>query len=288
MAKKVCATKKKNFGNVNCDLLPGMLKGMIETPLDFSFTADEAEDPDFWQEALLATVKNRPVVWPDFITNETISTEAVYEDLPLGFIPVRDGNYRWRFGIKKNLCLHKKMFSRRTSSARVLMLDINAQALATIRTKDGKYQGLRVDQINTEKLLISDGSVSSKSPLVVALKDNTEIDQRGIMFDASFFGDLNLLTDVTIEIISIDEDEIKVSVFADCDGTLIEGLLTADFLPKDVDGVAQAKTVVETSPGFYTITATSSFVDGTLSLRSPDLLTVKAYEAEPVDLVIPS
>lgn len=275
---------KKNLGLSKCAKLPALPKSMITTPQDFKATAVEAIDPDFWQAAILAGKATRIYLWPDFVGFTDNSEAAVYETTPLAVMAVRDGRYNYKFDIKENLCLHKAMFTHRSISGRVFLFDVDNQLLGTTDA-DGNFMGFRVLLLNTEKLQLSNGTVSTKSPIVVVLADNLELDQNGALLDASFLNTVARLTDVTLTVVpgSISADSLKVTVEVSCDGTPVNGLVLADFVLTKADGTAQTTpptTCVE-DDGTYTISkvAGTAWVDGFIDLVSAATLTVPGYES---------
>ncbi len=279
---------KKNLGLSKCAKLPSMIRSMITTPQGFKVTAEQAVDPDFWQDALLDVKNLRIYLWPDFVGFTDNSEAAVYETTPLAVMAVRDGRYNFKFDIKENLCLHKAMFTHRAISGRVFFFDVDNQLLGTTDS-DGNFMGFRILLLNTEKLMISNGTVSTKSPVVVVLADNLELDQNGALLDASFINSLNRLTDVTLTIVSAAAAQIVVTVEVTCDGTPVNGLALADFALTETDGDVQAITAVTEDDGTYTLTKGSgAWVDGFLDLVGPAALTIEAYEsAGPVTVNIP-
>lgn len=281
-----CDVVKKALGLSSCNKLPNMPRTIITTPMNFKATPEEAADPEFWQDAILAGRANRIFLWPNFITFENISEEAIYEDTPLAYVAVRDGNYRFRFGIKESLCLHKAMFTHRATSGRAFILDIENQLIGT-QDADGNFYGFTIQLLNTEKLMFSDGSVSSKSPIVLALANNKELDQDGAMIDGSFVNTLNRLTDVTITVTSADDTDIVAKIEVSCDGTPLSGLILADFVLLDANGDPQNIDSITENDGVYTLTGTG-LESGTLSLDPPSSLSIQAYESNVATVTIGS
>lgn len=261
---------------------------MITTPLGFSATEEEAVDPDFWQAALLADSGVRIYPWPDFVNFTDQSEATVYENTPQAVMVVRDGRYNFKFDVKENLCLHKAMYTHRAISGRVFFFDDSNQLLGT-SDADGNFKGFSVMLLNTEKLTLSNGTVSTKSPIVVVLRDNLELDRNGALLDASFINDLARLTDVTITLVSQVAAKIVVAIAATCDGTPLNGLALADFVLTQTDGTPQVITAVAEDDGTYTLTKGSgSWVDGFLDLVAPADLTIEAYESTgPLTINIP-
>lgn len=278
---------KKNLGLSRCNALPALPKAMIWTPDDFFLTPTQAALAASWQTAMLTGINTRIFLFPPFVSFEALSTPAVYEETPLAYLAVRDGNYRFRFGIKQNLCLHKAMFSHRGNTGRVFLIDVENQILGT-EDADGNFRGLSLQLFNTEKLLISDGTVSTKSPVVVALADNTEIDANGALQAFPFFNTLERLTDVTLTIVgNPTANSLVFDAKQSCDSTPVSGLILADIIFTKADGVAQttpATSLVESVnvPGRYTLSkvAGTAWADGLLNLVAPSLLSIQAYESE--------
>jgi|SRR5688572_3155823 len=280
--------QKQNLGLSDCNEFPDLMNGGIETDSDFvipaaTLASGAAAVLAYLQAALLSTTA-RIYYWPPFASFENISEEAVYQDSPLRYRRVRDGNYRFRFGISENLCLHKAMYTHRRTNGRWFPTFQSGYLMGT-SLSNGDMAGFSIAMLNTEKLKFNDGSVASESPIVVALANNIELDKNGAMFDAStFISELYRIVDVNVTVVTItDAGDIDVLVATDCDETGVSGLLVADFTYLNAAGVAVTiSTAVESStvPGQYKLTQASDlFVDGTVNIRSAALLTVKAYES---------
>lgn len=283
-----CDVVKKNLGLSRCNKLPKLPNGMIETPGNFVIPAATiASGPaailTYLQSSLLAVEANRSYYWPPFDSYEDISEAAVYQDGPLSYRQVRDGNYRFRFGITQNMCLHKAMFTHRATSGRVILIDVENQLIGT-ELSNGDFAGLSIQMLNTEKLKFSDGSVATESPIVVALRNNKELDKNGAILDGTdIIGELYRIVDVELALVGDNTATLMtVDVSAICDGTAISGLVTADFLLVDNDDGAThaitSATESTTVPGRYAIVGVA-FEASTLTLKAPSVLSVKAYES---------
>ena len=284
-----CTTEdKKNLGLSDCNEFPGLQDGGIETNADFvipaaTLASGAAAVQAYLQAALLDTIDDRIFMWPPFASFEDISEAAVYQDTPLKYRKVRDGNYRFRFGISENLCLHKAMFTHRRTNGRWFIKDQNGYLTGT-KLSNGDMAGFTIAMLNTEKLKFNDGSVATESPIVIALANNIELDKNGLMFDASsFIGELYRIVDVYLTIVgSPSATTIVVDVKQVCDETPVSGLVVGDFTLTDNDnGASHAiSSAVEstTIPGRYTLSGVS-FEDSVLNLVAPSALSVKAYES---------
>lgn len=276
-----CNTAKKNIGLTNCNRLPAMLRGMITTPEDFKLTptnlASDSAAKTALQNAILNPLASRIFLWPFFVAYENISEEAVFEDNPLAYMHVRDGNYRFRFMAKESLYLHKNMYTHRANSGRAYLFDIENQLIGT-KDADGNFYGLKINTLATEKFQFSDGSNTTKSPIVLALANNLELDLDGGIIQAGFVNTLERLVSVKITIVSATSTTIKAKVAVEGDDTPVNGLALADFVLTTTAGAAQTITGMTEVNGEYTLTGTA-FVDGFLDLKDPNVLSIQAYEA---------
>jgi hypothetical protein len=291
-----CIVLKNNLGLSRCNKLPGLPSIIITTPINFKFTPAQLADADSFktalQNALISGISSRVYLFPEFKTMENISEEAIYEDTPFAYMKVRDGQYRWRFSISESICLHKAMFSHRSTSGRVFIYDKEGQLLGT-GDNEGNFYGFTYSLLNTEKMLFNDGSVTSKSPIVLALSNNRELDQSGVILDSSIASVINTvdrLTDVSLSIVgSPAADSFQVKVVATCDSTPIDGLTQADFRITTSSGTVQTGTsFTPNGNGVYTLNKTTDWLDGFVNLVSADTLSLKAYESTgAIPLLIP-
>lgn len=282
-----CLVTKTNLGITKCQLLPQLFKGIIETPVGFKFTAANAISSTFWQTALLAASGIRIYKWPQFVGFRDVSEAAIYEENALASLKVRDGRYQFEADIKQDLCLHKAMFTHRSNTGRLVFFDIENNILAT-KLDATNYGGMTLQMLDTQKLKISDGQVSTKSPIRIVLADNKEIDQKGELFDASsWINSVLPLTDVTITQITGTTTKIVVSITVTCDGTPVNGLVAGDFVVLKVDGTSQTVATVTEVNGVYTINITGTAVTGTVNLISAATLSVPGYEAVATVVTVP-
>ena len=273
-----CNTIKQNLGLSKCKNLPTQPKIMFTTPRNFTFTEAQLTDSTFWQEAIKAGRASRVYLWPDFDMFENISEETQYEDTSLSYLVARQGNYRFKFSIHQSMCLHRAMFSHASNNDRVVIVDQKNQALVTKLGTDS-YAGLSLQLLNPEKLMINDGSVTSKSPILVALRDHLEVDENGYTFSMPFINSLERLTDVDIAVVGTpNATTIVVTVKASCDGTTIEGLVLADFVKLATGGAVETIDSVVYADGQYTLTGLA-FTTGTVNLVASDELSLDAYES---------
>lgn len=290
--ENICIEEQKsNLGKSTCVALPKLWRTAIWTPDNFELEAADLVSPATLKTALQDLILNpyasRGYLLPEFSGMENNSEEAVYVDGPNGRRPVRDGQYRFRPLISHNLCTHRALFTHRSKDrGRWIVFDIENQMFVTRSTTNtANYKGFKSGLFWTEKLRFSDGSNETESPIVIDLKNNKEIDRHGYLFDGSMLDELERLTDVVITLAdgdAFDDAGFNVDVKQLCDGTPVSGLLPADFKFYAADGITlqSIATAAEDAvvPGRYNLIPTTVFASGSLTLRAPSLLTVKAYE----------
>jgi len=285
MAIETCNVVKANLSLSKCLKIPGYIKGMIETPANFVLSDSDLATPAALKTALqallVAPIGERGYFFPLSKKTENLSTEASYEDSPVAVMAVDDGKYAFKLHISENMCLHKAMYSHRSTNGRVIFIDKKNQFWLTEVT--GGAAGLSFAMLNTEKWMMTDGAgQASTSPVYVVLEDNLEFDASGLLVEGgTTASQLVRLADVTLAIIgSPTSSSVRVSVLQSCDGTPVSGLVIADFVLRTAAGAAQTiSSVTETAPGTYTLAGTG-LVTGTLTLDDPADLSVLAYEPE--------
>ncbi len=294
-----CIIDKKNLGTGRCQDLPSLIRGIITTPADFKATEADIADQTFWQDAIADSADVRIYLWPLFATvPEDRSSETIYEENPVSYDLVLDGRYRWMAQIAKSLCFHKAAFTHRGKGDRVWIIDGKKNVIGTYvgvnDSDEALYSGFTLDLLNPENLKFNDGSVSTKSPLLIALADPNEVNDAvygAFMFACAFLHLLQPLTDVTI--VSGDTQttsNITVDVAVKCDDTAVSGLVAGDFSVTTTAGASQTITTVtesSTVPGRYVINrASGSYVDG-FGPQDLSLYPDSAYEAITMTLDIP-
>lgn len=279
-----CIVLKKNLGLSKCNLLPALIKGMITTPRGFTITAANALLVAQWQNGLLLSPALRSYFWPLFKGFKDNSEKTVYEENELAALKVRDGRYQFMFEIKESLCTHKAMQSHSgNATARVFFIDVENNIIGTTDDSGITFKGFNVELLNAEKLLFSDGKISTKSPVYVCLADNKELDVNGMMVAAvPLSANLNRLTDVTLAQVGVLAATIvQCTVKATCDGTSIDGLVAGDFSIKTAAGAVHAITALaqDAVTGIYSLTSATAVIGDILSIVGPAALTIQAYEA---------
>lgn len=286
-----CNEAKKNMGVVKCTKLPQMFSGMFTTPIGFKIPAATIASGDtaiqtYLQNAMLdPDLNERIFLWPAFVGFEDAKEDAVYEETPLADLKVRDGKYRWRVQVQQDLCTHRAMGTHNGGNQRVMFYDIENQLFGMDNTA-GDFMGFNVSLLNVEKLMISDGSAATRTPIYIILKNSKQVDKTGAVMAADYVDELNRLTDVALTIIGTPTaTEIKVTVKTVCDETSILGLVVGDFIKKTAAGVVQTITSLTEVNGVYTLVGTG-WTTGTLELDTPDQLSIQAYEGTPVVVTI--
>ena len=277
-----CSVVLKNLGLSQCNKLPGLIKGMITTPHTFSLSQTDAVDVTKWQDAILAAAGARIYLWPNFRDFKDSSEKAVYEETPLSSLKVRNGRYRFEVSVKESLCVHKAMFTHSgNATQRVFLLDTQNQIIGSLNA-NGNVVGFDVELLNVEKMMFSDGKVSTKTPIYLVLSDNLELDQNGIIVDgSSIVPNLIRLTDVDVtQVGSATTSLIKVTVKTTCDGINVEGFTSADFQVYSSAGVQRTISTVTYANGVYSLNSSVAFTVGDLvDLKAASALTIEGYES---------
>jgi len=291
MAKN-CNEQKQNLGLTRCIALPQMFAGMFTTPLGWKIPAATILQGDtaikqFIQDALLdPDPAKRIYLWPNFVGFEDAKEDAVYEETPLADLKVRDGKYRWRVQVQQDLCTHRAMGTHNGGNQAVVFIDIENQ-LFGMDNAEGDFLGLTASLINVEKLIISDGSTSTRTPIYIVLKNSKQIDKNGALLDADYIDELVRLTDVKYTVIGVPTGTtIVVTVVTKCDNTPVMGWVMDDFIKKAVDGTVQPIVSIAEVSGQYTLTGVG-FTSGTVSSVGPDELSVEGFDGtSPVTVTI--
>lgn len=286
-----CDVTKLNLGVSRCNNLPQLFSGMFTTPLGFkipfaTIQSGAAAIQLYLQNAMVDPDSSKRIyLWPNFVGFEDAKEDAVYEETPLSDLKVRDGKYRWRVMVQTDLCIHRAMSSHNGGNQRIIFYDVENQMFG-MDNEAGDFMGFTVSLLNTEKLMISDGSVATKTPIYIVLKNSKQVDRTGVLMAVDFIDDLVKLTDVQLTVIGTSTaTQIKVSVKVSCDATTVLGLVVGDFIKLSALGVSQAITSLTEVNGVYTLVG-SGWTTGTLKLTSPDLLSIQGYESTPVVITI--
>ena len=281
-----CAGNVLNLGASVCKKAPKVIKGIIKTSEAYTITAILAASATQWQTDIKDTINARIYLFPQWAKSfEDISSEQALEETPLAVMESTPGQHRWNLGFKENLELHKAMYSHRNTEGRIFLIDIDNQIIGTSLDEGVTLKGFLLDNLLTQKLKVSDGTVSTKTIVGVYLADNTELDERGFMVDAPFVNSLIPLTSAVITIAASpvpSSTAFNFSVASALDGTPVIGLVQADLLFLDAAGDNQDSTIdTVTEPaddGSYVVAGTA-MATGSLSLVLPSALTLDAWES---------
>lgn len=281
-----CANDVLNLGASQCKKIPTLLKGFIKTSSDYTITALLAASATQWQTDIKADINARIYLFPQWgKAFEDVSSDQILEETPLGVMDVDPGQHRWKLGFTENLELHKAIYSHRNTEGRIFLIDRENKIIGTSDDDGVTLKGFLLDNLLPEKLKLSDGTISTKTWVGVYLADNTELDKRGFMVDASFVNSLIPLTSVVITIAAApvpSATAFNFSVASALDGTPIIGLVQADLLFKDAAGDNQDSTIDTVAEplddGDYVVAGTA-MATGSLTLVLPSALTLTAFES---------
>jgi len=117
-----CGQDVQNIGVSKCNKILQLPRGILEAPPNHKFTAAELADPELFKAAVLALLYgpkgSRGYLWPFFVAFENVSEAAIYQETALADIKVRDGKYRLRFSMTLDICLHRAMYTHRSSGGK--------------------------------------------------------------------------------------------------------------------------------------------------------------------------
>lgn len=283
-----CVTRKKSLGANNCNEWPSLPKAGIWTPNNFVIPAATAADSDllktFMQAALLVSTSARIYQFPEFDKITDVSEAKVRVQQSSGrTIPVREGLKRFDIEYSINICMHRAMYTHRTRTGRWIFIDSDNNYILNKRT-DGDFQGYKISLLDTDSIKFNDGANPSISPVFLELADPNEINKDIYMAEAPFTNELDLIVDVNVTVVTItDAGDIDILVATDCDATGVSGLALADFEYLNAAGTPvtiTARTESASVPGQYKLTQSGDlFVDGTVNIKTPSVLSIQAYES---------
>lgn len=280
-----CNQVKLNMGPSQCNKLPGRLVSHLSTPENFSIPLatmklGAAAVLAYINAATLASQATRAFKFPDYVSFENISKEAAYEDTVYTYTDVDPGQARMRVAIRENICTHKALYTHKAYSGRTIFFDHLGQIFGTEKS-DKSLAGFRINLLNPEPWIWNDGTVASKSPMIISLKSQLEINGKGLLYDfEGLDGEIYRIIDLEIEQqLGTTASKVKIRVTSECDGTGIEGLLSTDFIfKKSSDGSTQTiATRDDLGNGYYDLNGTA-FVDGPLTMKPASTLSIKPYE----------
>jgi hypothetical protein len=282
MSLEVCSIAKQKIGRTRCVAILQNPAYIIETPNGFELTAanlaTEADLLDALQTAIKAGEDVRIVNWPRASRSEDSSERAVRQEAALGTQKVREGNYRRTFFFNVGLCTAKAMYTRSRKDGRLIIIDQELNGLL-IQKSNGNFAGMTIDLLDVEKPIIGTGEAPSELPVYVSLANAKEMMNSGFIYDFSCVPELEPLTEVEVAVAVVSATVLTVTITNKCDGTKVTGLAQADFSVLTTAGAAQGLTAFAANAnGTYTLTKGTNFVDGTVDLVAPSVLTLDAYE----------
>lgn len=282
------ATKLALGGLDNCDEWPSLPKAGFWTPKGFTIPAATAADPaalkTFIQAAMFnVDVTQRIYLFPDFGKITDVSEAKVRVSTSSGkTIPVREGLKRFDIEWYISVCHHRAQYTHRTKGGRFFFIDFSDKSVWT-KNSDDDFSGYAISLFDTDSIKFNDGANPSISPAFLELSNPNEINKAIYMADFSFFGELDVLTDVLVTQGTSTTSIIKVTINQLCDNTPVSGLVTADFQVKTTAGAAQTVTAaaVSGSPGTYNLSGTS------LATGTVQVLSTSGYESAVTIVTVP-
>lgn len=276
-----CTTVKKNIGLDRCNKILQLPRGILEAPPGFKFTPEDYASSSALKAAIedliYAPIGSRGYLWPFATDFENASEAPVYQETPLSDMKVRNGKYRFRYYFSIGMCNHKAAFTHNSQGGQsaFYIYDVEEGLYGRIDEETGDLYPFKAALSNLENLRISDGSVSTASPLYIVLSNSNDLNLHGGRIDGSVLETIQPLTDVEVTVVgSPSATEIVVDVKTVCDGTPVNGLVIADFV-KTGTGTMSGVTEVN---GRYTIAGTS-LASGTIDIDPPGTLSIDGFES---------
>lgn len=279
-----------NGGNPNtpCNNQEGIMKKPFLFKKGFAFdTLADALNQSKWIDA----IQNKDIIpLPSIINRESANEGAVYEQTPYGSLPVRDGRWETKILIASNSDLHKRLRTLK-SSGEYSFCYAFASGLIKVYQPVGttKVKAFSTQIVNPEYQTPNDGSVGSKTPIHITLKNPTEHEDNAIILAPDWDPeDLDALMDTTITVVSSINTKVVVDVALTHINNKVQtsnpvnGLVVGDFqFLKASDGTVQTITTITADPivqGRYALNGTG-FVTGPVSFKAPSVMATKGYES---------
>lgn len=267
-------------------------EGMIEKPFlftkgtKFDTTAD-AQTGASWT----TLIQSKDIIpLPSIKGLEPLNEGSVYEQTPYGTVFVRDGRMEMKVMIDSNSDLHKSLRSLKSAGQYSLGYAFSSGLIKM-------YQPVGTDEVhpfslqlvNVEFQTQNDGSVGSKTPVMLTFADPKQHEDYPVVFQPTDFNamDLNALYTVALEIVGtptatevVFDAKIKHINKAVESANPVEGLVVADVSFLTTAGAAQTfsgLTESATVPGRYTGAGTA-LETGTLGLVASSSMTTEGYE----------
>ena len=244
-------------------------------------------------------------ILPTLLSVESADEETVYQKTDLKEVFVRGGQMSIKGAIDGSLDLHTKLRSLSSSGewAVILLFEDENVAIGYNPLGTEEFRGLDVDTIQFEKYKRGTGSEIGQTPFRIAFKDATQFnDNPGVVMPDNAIApwsvnSLESLRTIELGIVSATATKITFRAFDSNLGVKsgvkipLLGLVAGDFILAKTDLSLQtittltATTAIDGTPQYEA--AGTGLVTGTLTFKTPTLMTTKGYSIKaPVAVTI--
>lgn len=302
--KIFCGADIKNTGVCDCFFDPKLLTGAILIPTDKVLTDTELSDANIQAtlEALVEqTQKLRIYPFQNFVNITDNSEDVTQQTFGYGPIEtVREGNYNWLFQFRKggvNLSNALRTFNGLTGKYKVLFIE-NQNTLIGTSKKDANDDwgmgGIPLEDLYTLPWKPNDGTNLAQYATRFVFRPqyiNELIAFKRVSTTSYLLSELVGLTDITLEQVSVDGNDLVVSATTDCGSTDLSELYDDEleevtaWVATDASGVTKTISSVAYADGQWTLTASTPWEDGDIvSLAAPSVLAaapinISGYES---------
>jgi len=283
MSTYSCNQSLANTGSPGCSENLNGIKGFVWTPRGFAFDAESKFQTLADWIAAIEQVDGRIYVFPEFLEVEAQDEETQYQTFNSGKrLKVREGKPGFRGTMDIPTCVLKNLRTFNQQKGRIFPFYESGVILGT--SPDGEaIKGLDINLLEVEKLPMTDNNTRSLAKVMVILNDATEMNDNVVSYKPTTwsFDDLFGLQNVALTTSSPTTSAVTVSAVEECTGDAVLGLTeTTDWIILDDESSAVSVTeVTDNGSGSYTLAATLTAGDYTVTLAAPTTLGVDGYES---------
>jgi len=277
---------KKNTGAKDQCIEGLMIRTAVAVP-GFKFDSkDDALDLDKWNEAVAAK-QLFPLYDAEEVT--TANTEPTYFEGRSRQYLTAEGKKITTFTSILGLCSHSALKSFGNTELKLFEFTEDG-AIKGVNTDDGGVTGQSVT-LTVGKRLDATADRPPSTLVTINYLDSDEFEDDGFVGRPTWrAADLYGIFDATLTQVSASATVIKLTVGVGCAGTdeLIETLVLANFVVKNLTGVTQTVTFTAPDPdGVYTLTGTAFASGFTVELAGVVTVGDMSYESpEPLVIVV--
>jgi len=277
-----CATIRKNTGVQGLCQDIGPLKLPILTPPDFSITEANARLKATWDAAISAAIPDRIYPFPPAVAMTDNSEEAIFEEMALGNLFVRDGKVILQFMMESSRYKHEALKSHTLQKVGVILVDLQDRIHGV--TDGTNLQCIKLQQFVVNKLTLNDGAgVATKTMVTMIFADTEKWENSPAVISGLDWSpnELQGLTDIVVTVGTATGSAVPVTLKVSKSGEAFTAVI-GDLVVKDSGGVV--KTITSVTPpvaGMHVLNFTSALSAGTytVNLLAPSAMTTKGFES---------